>query len=795
MPPPLRSSKATRPLRTLNAVSDLLLASPHEVPWQQVVTMLGEVSRVSRCYVFLVKDPTVPKRVVEMVAEWCAPGVSPQIGAAGMDDFVLADHGFRRIETVLASGGWINDRVADCPQSERAVFEAQDIQSILLLPITVRSEWVGLLGCDEVQTSHRWPDTEVEFVRGGARLLAAALDRQREEQAARRREMKLEALRDAAHLLLRASDEVPFQDFVETIGRAAESDRIDIFRHDTLANGAPAMRRVAAWCAPGSDHSTFHEVPFFPTLQRWYAELSVGHSIHGPAAGFPDAERALLEVHGMQALLVIPLLVGEQFHGFIIFDGGHRAEGFDFEDQLLLRGATDNLAQAVERVSTSAQVRKREEQIRQLLEFNPVPTLVTDRDKRILKVNRAFVEAFGYTALDLTDLPAWWHLCAPDAQAGQQTAAQCHAAMEQARAANRRVTPLNELTLRTRDGSLRTMACRLALTDDRHIVVFHDLSDRMRAEEAMRARAVAEQANQAKTEFLAMMNHELRTPLNSIIGPSEILATEVHEPGLRALVEVVHTSGQHLLELINDILDLTRIESGHVRLRYEAVSPATYFERALVPLAERTRAKGLEWALVLHPDLPPQLILEPRLVHRLLFNLVGNATKFTEKGAVTVRVSPDVAPGSWTLAVQDTGPGIPPRVKMLSLTLTLRPAPMPASATNVMGTNRGGEMRGPSIMLVALQGRGKASLVAAITCLLPWTQDPRGTTSERPLQAMMLTLTDYPRSLRALVPTGLSINPSGLCGFQLAVRRQCLYIAARACSRECSRACSRECVR
>jgi len=224
-----RDASTTNFLRALNQLGDTLLNSPDNIPWQVVAETLGSASRACRSYIFLLKNSYENKRTLTMVAEWCSEGVQPQIGAPDMDHFVLADHGFRRLEKVLSHGGWINDRVRDCPPSERAVFAAQDIQSILLLPIMVREEWIGLVGLDNTQDDSRWSESEVEFLRAGARMMASSYDRWREEKAARWRERNVMALRDAAQALLRETDEVPWQRFVDILGPAARSDRVYVF--------------------------------------------------------------------------------------------------------------------------------------------------------------------------------------------------------------------------------------------------------------------------------------------------------------------------------------------------------------------------------------------------------------------------------------------------------------------------------------------------------------------------------------------------------------------------------------
>ncbi len=174
--------------------------------------------------------------------------------------------------------------------------------------------------------------------------------------------------------------------------------------------------------------------------------------------------------------------------------------------------------------------------------------------------------------------------------------------------------------------------------------------------ELEQAKESAEKANRAKSEFLSMMSHELRTPLNSIVGPCELIKQQIDDPVLKPLVDVMRTSSSHLLDLINSILDLSKIESGSMDINLEQFPAAEFFEQRLLPLETSARNKGLEFTL--QNSIPPGSVLETdgRILLQVLFNIVGNAVKFTEKGSVTVHV--EAIDGMARIDVVDTGIGI-----------------------------------------------------------------------------------------------------------------------------------------
>ena len=178
---------------------------------------------------------------------------------------------------------------------------------------------------------------------------------------------------------------------------------------------------------------------------------------------------------------------------------------------------------------------------------------------------------------------------------------------------------------------------------------------------AQEARAAADEANQLKTRFLANMSHELRTPLNAILNFTDMLGLPRFGPlteRQQDLQQRVLANAEHLLGLINDILDLAKIEAGRMDLFYETVNLSTLLQSIMSTAIGLTKDKGLRLTLDAPHDLPPVWIDKTR-VRQVLLNLLSNAAKFTDQGAITVRAHarPD---GMVELAVQDTGIGIDP---------------------------------------------------------------------------------------------------------------------------------------
>jgi signal transduction histidine kinase/CheY-like chemotaxis protein len=190
------------------------------------------------------------------------------------------------------------------------------------------------------------------------------------------------------------------------------------------------------------------------------------------------------------------------------------------------------------------------------------------------------------------------------------------------------------------------------------------LKHQKRERELMEENLRAEHSNREKNVFLANMSHEIRTPMNAILGFSELLLDDLREPRQRQYLQSIRTSANSLLLLINDILDVSKIEAGVMSLRLEPTDPREISDLIRTLFAEPAAKKGIRLECQVAPDLPRSLLVDRIRLRQVLVNLVGNAIKFTDVGMVETRVNWIKSPhgGHLTLVieVQDSGMGIPP---------------------------------------------------------------------------------------------------------------------------------------
>jgi len=170
----------------------------------------------------------------------------------------------------------------------------------------------------------------------------------------------------------------------------------------------------------------------------------------------------------------------------------------------------------------------------------------------------------------------------------------------------------------------------------------------------------AERATRAKSDFLAVMSHEIRTPLNAIIGMADVLASTSLTPEQKKCVEVFQRNGVNLLNLINDILDVSKVEAGKLELESTHFELRDVIARAFEVIEIRATQKGLRLRKEISPEVPAYLVGDPNRLRQVMINLLGNSLKFTESGSLTVRVERDAQDDYLRFAVADTGIGIPP---------------------------------------------------------------------------------------------------------------------------------------
>ncbi|QDM19602.1 PAS domain S-box protein [Tardiphaga sp. vice278] len=325
----------------------------------------------------------------------------------------------------------------------------------------------------------------------------------------------------------------------------------------------------------------------------------------------------------------------------------------------LLIGTDNTARKLVEEEQKKSDQRLRDQQFytRSLIESNIDALMTTDPSGIITDVNKQMEALTGCTRDELIGAPFKGYFTDPErAEAGIN------------RVLSEKSVTDYELTARARDGKQTVVSYNATTFYDRNrtlqgvFAAARDVTERKRVEaELQQAKAAAESASKTKSEFLASMSHEIRTPMNAIMGIADLLAKTRLSPEQDKYVQIFRRAGDNLLNLINDILDLSKVEASQLELERTGFSLNDHLEKVTEMVSARALEKGLALVCDIAPNVSRNLVGDPTRLRQVLLNLLGNAIKFTHSGEVLLRVGVDPdssVPTALQFIVSDTGIGI-----------------------------------------------------------------------------------------------------------------------------------------
>ncbi len=363
---------------------------------------------------------------------------------------------------------------------------------------------------------------------------------------------------------------------------------------------------------------------------------------------------------GLHGAVGFPLLLGEEVLGAVEFFS-HKIEEPDADLLNMMAAATSQIGQFMERQHSEAALEHERFLLRTLMDNLPDRIYFKDHESRFLRNSRAHLQRFALTdasqAIGKSDFDFF----------SEEHARQAYEDEQKIIRSGQPITREERETWP--DGSVTwALSTKLPLRDEQGKTIgtfgiSRDITDRIRAEEALRvAKEAAEESSRAKSHFLASMSHELRTPLNSVIGFANILLK--NKGGSLATAELtfldrILANGKHLLSLINEILDLSKIEANKVELQIAPIALADLVRETVAQQESLVRDKPVQ-LLAEVPAVVAAFPTDAEKLKQVIINLIGNALKFTERGSVTVRVVTDPADQHpLRIDVVDTGIGIP----------------------------------------------------------------------------------------------------------------------------------------
>lgn len=546
-------------------------------------------------------------------------------------------------------------------------FPKNNIKSLLDTPIFLNGKIFGILCFEKIDLAVEWDNEDINFARSIADLIAIALESQMRIEAEKKLTYKsdilIEIIKNTEKFLLSKNTDEIFAGILETIGNVTNVDKLSYFENNiALGTYEQKFRWSATTKSLTPPNATLVNLPHsaIPHISEQMNGNKIFYSIVKKIED--EKSRVFLQKLGTKSILLIPIFIKSSFYGVIVFDDSTNEREWSTDEVSALQTLTNNISYAIERNINEAMLQESEEKFKLLANNIPGTVHLSKYDEKWSKIylNDEIETLTGYPKENfLSNKIHYMDLVHPDdLKIVQAKADELFKGKQKIHLIYRIIHKEGHYTWVEEFGE--------PIFKDNEIVyivgIFIDITKRIEAEEAIKAKNYAEAANRAKSEFLANMSHEIRTPLNGIIGFTELLMNTDLESIQKKYMYTINESANALMEVINNILDFSKIESGKLELNIEKVNIYELAQQVVELVKYEADNKQLQLILNILDTVPYYLWIDYIRMKQVLVNLLSNAVKFTENGSIVLSISDvtvlDDQKIKLKFSVKDTGIGI-----------------------------------------------------------------------------------------------------------------------------------------
>ena len=569
-------------------------------------------------------------------------------------------------EDILSRGDCVNSITRDLAPAAWEQISVQGIVAVLVVPIFLRGVFWGYIGYDRFYNEQIFPENEVKVLRSAARMIANAFIRNDMMQEIDRQKILLESVNHISGFLIESYTDRFLGNLskaMSVVAQVIEADRVTVWRSHSddkgiyctldyqLENGEFKTRESHGELAPNLSH---YEIPI-------WKEVMLGKKcLNTVVRDMPPEAQELVKHRGIASFLVVPVYLQEQHWGYIGFDHCKKERTFNADEEMILLSAARMIVNAIIRNEMSQRVDSSSKSLASILNSIDAVVYVTDpKTGEILFVNDkvSSVKTFPEPGSDsligkkcYKVLRNFNELCdfCPCAQLEKEPD---------------KIIMWEEFMYNA--VHVRHFHCYIDWPDGRKVHLHHGVD----ITELVAAKEQAEQGSRSKSQFLANMSHEIRTPMNAIIGMVTIgkSASEISRKDY--CFDKIENASQHLLGVINDILDMSKIEANKFELSFEAFDFEKMLQNVINIFMFRTDEKKQLFTIHIDKAIPRILIGDDRRLAQVITNLLGNAVKFTpEKGTIKIDagfVCEENGVYTTRITISDSGIGISPEQQKL----------------------------------------------------------------------------------------------------------------------------------